>query len=186
MNKKKFKFTDLSDDEVDEINLNMDNSTNSLNDFKIDVNKVPVNIDEKNNFSINSEVIKKTSENHLEIGNQEIQKIERIVPDQFNTVEPEKSTFIEQNKERSFNKVSQLKTFNESVKANFNEDFKLSFKEEKLNNFFVQKERLDIKTNIYLKQKLVEQINYLSKKLGESRSLVINKLIEHALKDIIS
>ncbi|MGL4647230.1 MAG: hypothetical protein ACRCVI_00705 [Mycoplasmoidaceae bacterium] len=50
--------------------------------------------------------------------------------------------------------------------------------------FFKEKEKLDIKTNIYLKKDNYQKIEQIYKNTGNSRSSIINKLIEIALGKI--
>ncbi len=53
-----------------------------------------------------------------------------------------------------------------------------------LNGFFDVKEKLDVKTNIYIKKWIYDEIEQIHKKTNISRSSVINKLLEHALKEL--
>lgn len=97
---------------------------------------------------------------------------------------PIKQQIQEQQKQKT------IHTFNETVQMNNNPNIvnqqvqTNTFDNNKIQHFFTAKEKLDVKTNIYLKPNLVNQIQALSKQTGESRSAIINKLIEHALKDI--
>ncbi len=55
---------------------------------------------------------------------------------------------------------------------------------ESLNGFFDVKEKLDVKTNIYIKKWIYDEIEQIHKRTNISRSSVINKLLEHALKEL--
>lgn len=53
-----------------------------------------------------------------------------------------------------------------------------------LNGLFDVKEKLDVKTNIYIKKWIYDEIEQIHKRTNISRSSVINKLLEHALKEL--
>lgn len=51
-----------------------------------------------------------------------------------------------------------------------------------LENLFPKKEKLEIKTNIYLRNDLYEKVLEIKNRTGKSRSAIINKMIEFALE----
>lgn len=75
------------------------------------------------------------------------------------------------------------KTFQESI-SNFSDSNLESEKELDINNLIDHKERLSVKTNIYLKPNLVSTIKKLCDETNNSRSAIINKLIEIGIKSL--
>lgn len=63
-----------------------------------------------------------------------------------------------------------------------NNNVKISSK--KINNLFHKKEKLDVKTNIYLKKWIYDEIEKIYKETGKSRSAIINKLLEMYLNEM--
>lgn len=234
MAKKKWKFTDLSDDDIVQENNNSENinvnasASNTIVEKKQDIEKNQLDLnmndflDKKDNKNVISEKEKSNAVIEKEIKNSnliEIQDIEKNVlldssfknnKDEFNAenlkekiVEekyeskydinidydsdvPIKQQIKEQQKSNNLgSSQTKMKTFNETINSN-TEIIDQEFNSSKIQKFFTTKEKLDVKTNIYLKPNLVNEIQLLAKKTGESRSAIINKLIEHALKDIKS
>lgn len=166
------------------------NSTNENNDVsKIDsLNDTIKNINKKNVEIINSVSNELDNKEKNNVNNNSIEeyKSKYDIHIDYDSEIPIKQQ-IKQQQEiiKTSNSENKLKTFNESLNSSAqinNEEFNTS----KIQQFFTTKEKLDVKTNIYLKPNLVNEIQMLSKKTGESRSAIINKLIEHALKDIKS
>lgn len=234
MAKKKWKFTDLSDDDIVQENSNSENinvnaSRNNIilekkqdiekNQFDLNMNDF---LDKKENKDVISEkeknnaVIEKEVKNNNLIEKQNIKKSVLLdssfndKKNEFNAEElkekifeekyeskydinidydsdvPIKQQIKEQQKSNNLgSSQTKMKTFNETINSN-TEIIDQEFNSSKIQKFFTTKEKLDVKTNIYLKPNLVNEIQLLVKKTGESRSAIINKLIEHALKDIKS
>lgn len=76
--------------------------------------------------------------------------------------------------------VSVEKPFNNFSNNNVSE---LNTKQTDINKFISVKEKLEIKTNIYLKPNLVLKIKKICDETGNSRSSIINKLLELAIKE---
>lgn len=143
-----------------------------LNDLVEENKSFPIKNESKNEyFSDYSDII---DENEKEIV-KEIKK-EPI----FNYSKPSISK-----KSNSFNQYqisnkSKIKSYNEFV--NEIEPKKYNFNEEKIEKIISFKEKLDVKTNIYLKASIVDKIKEIQDRTNESRSSIINKLLELALK----
>lgn len=229
MAKKKWKFTDLSDDvEVEEekssisfedniksIKKDQELLNNILNENKevkkqqsenqqalnnkketIDVsNKIIVNDYEKalekknNNKTKNIEEIPTSQEKEITQGvitNNQQDSINRFNSKYDIDIDYDSDIPIKQ-QIQEHQKKQKLYTFNETVQMKRLPEEEQNIKEfnnEKIQQFIKTKEKLDVKTNIYLKPNLVNKITTLCKQTGESRSSIINKLIEHALKEI--
>lgn len=152
--------------------------------YDIDINyddDEPIKINTSNNkadTSVKSEIVEKPIVN----SNQDIQQSNN---DSVEKTEVSKRIFKEKPIEER-NSKTVIRTFNESLSYQSNNenqgnDFPSNSKASEL---FSSKEKLDVKTNIYLKPKLVFKIKELVDKTGESRSSVINKLIEFALEEM--
>ncbi len=233
MAKKKWKFTDLSDDVEEEKNqtevFKDDISISNLNSIKkehsniestvvtqklsfaddLKSNKIiseqkkdekiiedkPKNIVKENIFNKNNDslktsesttVIKKEKEYKKDID----EKIKIEHPASFDSkydidIDYDSDVPIKQQIQEQQQK--KMYTFNETVqmqKESVPLKQEYAFDNNKVKQFISTKEKLDIKTNIYLKPNLVNKIKALSDETGESRSSIINKLIEHAIKDI--
>lgn len=59
-----------------------------------------------------------------------------------------------------------------------------TFSPNKIKDLISFKEKLDVKTNIYLKSSIVVKLKELEKRTNESRSSIINKLLEFAIKNM--
>ena len=225
MAKRKYSFTDLSDDIVvqkpiqqeqkplnNNVNTNQHQESKSTNvvenhkesmqqpseptikneveeekyvsKYDIDINyddDEPVKINTSNNkadTSVKLEIVEKPIVN----SNQDIQQSNNVSVEK---TEVSKRIFKEKPIEER-NSKTVIRTFNESLSyqsnnENQSNDFPSN---SKANQLFSSKEKLDVKTNIYLKPKLVFKIKELVDKTGESRSSVINKLIEFALEEM--
>lgn len=79
---------------------------------------------------------------------------------------------------------STVKTYNEAIKRQEQRQVDVHFEENKIKQFLNVKEKLEVKTNIYLKNSIVIKLSELEARTNESRSSIINKLIEIALKTI--
>lgn len=152
--------------------------------YDIDINyddDEPVKINTSNNkadTSVKLEIVEKPIVN----SNQDIQQSNNVSVEK---TEVSKRIFKEKPTEER-NSKTVIRTFNESLSYQSNNenqgnDFPSNSKASQL---FSSKEKLDVKTNIYLKPKLVFKIKELVDKTGESRSSVINKLIEFALEEM--
>lgn len=236
MAKKKWKFTDLSDDVVEETKILEKEDNFIKNDFNLNINEFSekkehvindnnqkkiindveekkvlekkqideiIDIDKNQNKkieenNINTKILNENINDEIIIENKKINEVSNIQDDNkeykskydinidYDSEVPIKQQ-IKQQQEiiKSKNlEVTKLKTFNETL--NSTQTIVEEFNSNKIQQFFTTKEKLDVKTNIYLKPNLVHEIQVLSKKTGESRSAIINKLIEHALKDIKS
>lgn len=224
MAKRKYSFTDLSDDIVvqktvqqeqkplnNNVNINPHQESKSTNvvenhkenmqqpskptikneveeekyvskyDIDINYDDEPLETNTSNNktdTSVKSEIVEKPIVN----SNQDIQQSNNVSVEK---TEVSKRIFKEKPIEER-NSKTVIRTFNESLSYQSNNenqgnDFPSNSKASQL---FSSKEKLDVKTNIYLKPKLVFKIKELVDKTGESRSSVINKLIEFALEEM--
>lgn len=221
MAKRKYSFTDLSEDIIiqkpneqeqttitnketkkDEANYAKDNleNKNENNHIENNINNqsneekyvskydIDINYDDeepaKNITNINNqntvvkpETSEKTSINEEQITNDS----KKIISEKH---ESHKPLFQEKPIEER-NTKTVIRTFNESLNYQSNNGDSNEFSNNpKANELFSSKEKLDVKTNIYLKPKLVFKIKELVDKTGESRSSVINKLIEFALEEM--
>lgn len=79
-----------------------------------------------------------------------------------------------------------VQTFNNQYQYNPNERIQTnsSFVPEKVKDLISFKEKLDVKTNIYLKSSIVVKLKELENRTNESRSSIINKLLEFAIKNM--
>lgn len=154
MSKRKFKFIDLADDDYIEEEI--------------------VNQKESNNEKI-LETKKNLEEDILPI--KEHVKIETIddtkVEDKGKIFNSETIKNIPEFKSEILESKKIINKSKESTSKNIKADI-----------FFKEKEKLDVKTNIYLKKDNYLKIEELYKKTGNSRSSIINKLIEIALNKI--
>ncbi|MGL5591717.1 MAG: hypothetical protein ACRDCF_03245 [Mycoplasmoidaceae bacterium] len=157
MSKRKFKFIDLADDEyVEEAIVNQKDTSN-------------INIEETK--EVVEEKIIQSEPNHEE------KKIEMIKEHEI-IIEPKIDSFAEiKNIPDSKPEILEVKKNVKKTKDTIN-------KNEKTSVFFKEKEKLDVKTNIYLKKDNYARIEELYKSTGNSRSSIINKLIEIALNKI--
>lgn len=87
-----------------------------------------------------------------------------------------------ENEYKNLKPRSTTKTFNEAIRNQERMKQSTAFEENKIKQFLTVKEKLDVKTNIYLKSSIVIKLKELEERTNESRSSIINKLIEIALK----
>lgn len=173
MANKKFKFIDLSDEEVvPQIDENKKN-----NNLIADENKMLLESNKKfSDVKTTKEEYK--SNNYQNFNNyKEENKMVLNVDSNIKNENIDNVINYDSKLEEIKNVVSKFDKYNEKNSEKF-------FDDRKIENLFSYKEKLDIKTNIYLKKNLVIKIQELSKKTGDSRSLIINKLIELALKQL--
>lgn len=98
------------------------------------------------------------------------------------------NVYIDENGEKNYRNLKPrqtTKTYNQALQ-NQEEQIKAihSFQENKVKELLTIKEKLDVKTNIYLKSSIVIKLKELEERTNESRSSIINKLIEIALKNM--
>lgn len=178
---KKFSFKDLADDDF-LIKTKSDTTT----DISADEN-LNITLEELKGVE-NQKNIK--NENKYEVDYSDILKNEKyeVINNLYNNEENKEENKTEiQNSQVNVSKQKQtLKTYNEATKdiSITNLPFEKRFKEESLQQFIKTKEKLEVKTNIYLKPTLVFKLKELEERTNESRSSIINKLIEIALKTI--
>ncbi|MGL4358086.1 MAG: hypothetical protein ACRCSY_05235 [Cetobacterium sp.] len=158
MSKRKFKFVDLADDEYIEEEI---------------VNQKEL----KNVNQIESEKVLEDKKIFIEPIIKEEVKFEAIEETRI-AIEP-KIYNVEK-----INNIPDLKPEILETKKNNKKDKYIVNKNEKVDVFFKEKEKLDVKTNIYLKKDNYARIEELYKSTGNSRSSIINKLIEIALNKI--
>lgn len=110
----------------------------------------------------------------------------KIISELFEKKEEPKKISNSQNPDfKNLKPRSTLKTYNEALKKQEKkEEETQTFEDDKIKQFLTVKEKLDIKTNIYLKSSVVLKLRELEEKTNESRSSIINKLIEIALKSM--
>ncbi|MCF0217483.1 MAG: hypothetical protein HUJ42_00350 [Malacoplasma sp.] len=183
------------------------NNTDASNQLKTEqlvVNESPTttqsNISPKRNYEVNYDDIlndnqdKKTTEI---IGN--LFKKEDPIKELFSTksqpetisnsdLESEDNNHNNNNNNNSLKNLkprSTLVTYNEAIKKQEKLNTESThFEENKIKQYLTIKEKLDVKTNIYLKSSVVVKLKELEDRTNESRSSIINKLIEIALKNI--
>lgn len=111
-----------------------------------------------------------------------------ILYDDENKKEIIKEFFVNDKKNKNLKPRATIKTYNEALKKQENLQKEISngenVEDEKIKKFLSVKEKLDVKTNIYLKSSVVIKLRELEEKTNESRSSIINRLIEIALKKI--
>lgn len=102
----------------------------------------------------------------------------------FNKINNQNFKNNNNNEYRNLKPRNTTKTFNEALRNQERMMQQTSFEENKIKQFLTIKEKLDVKTNIYLKSSIVIKLKELEEKTNESRSSIINKLIEIALKNM--
>lgn len=220
MAKRKYSFTDLSDDIVVQKPIqqeekpikNDQNNTNSITETKND--NISENIEKNPQNPINNEIKeeKYVSKYDIDINYDDDEPVKNNTSsnnvDNSKNNEVENKTFANDHQNKSNidiaeknetskpifnerpveerNSKTVIRTFNESLNYQTNNENKTNelSNNSKANELFSSKEKLDVKTNIYLKPKLVFKIKELVDRTGESRSSVINKLIEFALEEM--
>lgn len=209
--KQKWSFVDLDDKDFETINKEQENNkeeqnlninlhdlkneskkNNEIKEEKKDIVENTTSLTEEDfepikkvqtkkiiNYEVNYDDILKPEEN-------EKKEIIKELFEQKKDVNKKNNNNDDENKEfKNLKPRNTLKTYNEALKKQ--EDVsveKTNFEEEKIKQFLTVKEKLDIKTNIYLKSSVVIKLRELEEKTNESRSSIINKLIEIALKTI--
>ncbi|MGL5246104.1 MAG: hypothetical protein ACRC8C_00885 [Mycoplasmoidaceae bacterium] len=159
MSKRKFKFIDLADDDYIEEEI-----VNQKDPYNVNIMENKKVLEKE---IIEDETIKKEEEEEIK----ESEKTEMIIEPKILHVEEIKN--IPDSKHEILENKRNVKK-NEEIKN----------KNGKIDLFFKEKEKLDVKTNIYLKKDNYERIEELYKSTGNSRSSIINKLIEIALNKI--
>lgn len=169
----------------------------------------PLDEEENKNFDEKIEIkteVKETPKKVYEVNYDDIlnpQKVEKTktIEDLFEKKDPIKELFSQNNQsqnlesgennlESSEKKYSNLKprstvrTYNEAIKNQEVNTETNHFEENKIKQFLNVREKLEVKTNIYLKNSIVIKLKELEERTNESRSSIINKLIEIALKNI--
>ncbi|KFB07739.1 hypothetical protein [Malacoplasma iowae] len=220
MAKRKYSFTDLSDDIVVQKPIqqeekpikNDQNNTNSNSETKND--NISENIEKNPQNPINNEIKeeKYVSKYDIDINYDDDEPVKNNTSsnnvDTSKNNEVENKTFANDDQNKSNINIAEknetskpifnerpveernsktvIRTFNESLNYQTNNENKKNelSNNSKANELFSSKEKLDVKTNIYLKPKLVFKIKELVDRTGESRSSVINKLIEFALEEM--
>lgn len=155
-NKKKFEFIDLSDDNFVENKVIPSISTKDSNK-KYEQENISNNVIKKE-YNINYEDI--------------------FLETQYNIERKKKKNIL------NLKPRSNLKSYNIAAKNLNKRENESLFNDEKIKEIITIKEKLDIKTNIYLKSSLVIKLKALEELTNESRSAIINKLLEIALKNI--
>lgn len=194
--KKKFSFFDLSDDSLfnntnDEINQ-IKPVTPELKPITEKIEEINSNNIQQKEETINSEI--KTQSNNFE----HAKFNEPII--QSNTTEVKNNSIKEDNLYPKVERYEEKKELiNNNIKSNIEE------KEENvtnnnyisngvtntgsstnvnINSLFDVEEKLDVKTNIYIKKWIYNEVEKIHINTGKSRSAVINKLLEYALKGV--
>lgn len=158
MSKRKFKFIDLADDDYIEEEIVNQKEANNIS--FVETEKI---VEEKS-----PQVVQFQEEPKIEV----IKKPEPIVEEpKIIPVE------IIKNIPDSKPEILEIKKVIKKPKEITNNSIKIDA-------FFKEKEKLDVKTNIYLKKENYLKIEEIYKSTGNSRSSIINKLIEIALNKI--
>lgn len=186
--KQKWSFVDLDDKDFEEINK-IDSTIENSKDKNITLEdlKKEKNIDKKNSWLNETNLSKEDFEPIKKFE----KKIEYNVDYQDVLEEKEslekseiiKKFFVQNENQNNLKPRNTTRTFNQAVK-NIEHSENKSFGDEKIKQFLTVKEKLDVKTNIYLKSSIVIKLKELEERTNESRSSIINKLIEIALKNI--
>ena len=186
--KQKWSFVDLDDKDFEEINK-IDYTIENSKDKNITLEdlKKEKNIDKKNSWLNETNLSKEDFEPIKKFE----KKIEYNVDYQDVLEEKEslekseiiKKFFVQNENQNNLKPRNTTRTFNQAVK-NIEHSENKSFGDEKIKQFLTVKEKLDVKTNIYLKSSIVIKLKELEERTNESRSSIINKLIEIALKNI--
>lgn len=81
---------------------------------------------------------------------------------------------------------NEINRYNETLEnqENLSGTMGSTFSPNKIKDLISFKEKLDVKTNIYLKSSVVIKLKELEKRTNESRSSIINKLLEFAIKNM--
>lgn len=82
--------------------------------------------------------------------------------------------------------LNEINRYNETLEnqENLSGTMGSTFSPNKIKDLISFKEKLDVKTNIYLKSSVVIKLKELEKRTNESRSSIINKLLEFAIKNM--
>ncbi|BAC43799.1 hypothetical protein D8X55_00545 [Malacoplasma penetrans] len=158
-------------------NTETDNKNNQVTEKKV----YEVNYDDILNDSVpqkNKEVIDSLIEKKDPIKELFNTKEEKENPQ--NSEDSEQETKVYKN----LKPRSTVKTYNEALKKQEQRQVDVHFEENKIKQFLNVREKLEVKTNIYLKNSIVIKLSELEARTNESRSSIINKLIEIALKTI--
>ncbi|MGL4616712.1 MAG: hypothetical protein ACRCUM_00580 [Mycoplasmoidaceae bacterium] len=158
MNKRKFKFIDLADDDYIEEEIVNQKESNNVN--QIEIKK----IQEKESI-VNDHIQEETKLEVVEEKPILIRESKIINVDEIKNAPNPKPKTLEAQKN--------IRTTKDVINKNG-----------KVEIFFKEKEKLDVKTNIYLKKDNYARIEEIYKTTGNSRSSIINKLIEIALNKI--
>lgn len=203
---KKFKFTDLAYDEV-KPNTEIKQTKEILIDDLKEQNKKNETKD-----NINSDIVKNSDIEFEQNISENVEKKEKIINydidyseydnDDKEIKKDEKDNNISSNLGFSQNSTrTQLRTYSsvleekelsnhnykhnlDDVHQNLSGTMASTFSPNKIKDLISFKEKLDIKTNIYLKSSIVIKLKELEKRTNESRSSIINKLLEYAIKSM--
>lgn len=208
--KNKWSFVDLDDKDFDSLSKpekSEDSLSNlTINDLKkenvktkteVETKKVEVQQEEKEvvefNKNKNESNLISTNQSRFEVNYDDIlykdEDKSKTINELFSEEKEKKpNVVINENGEKEYRNLKPrdtLKTYNEALK---NQEKQISanhsFGEDKVKQFLTVKEKLDVKTNIYLKSSIVVKLRELEERTNESRSSIINKLIEMALKNM--
>lgn len=199
VNKEQVKNEPLNEEIIyEKYNLESDNQQPSSVSSSNDTEVQNIEIDNKNNQVTEKKVYEV---NYDDILNESVpQKNKEVIDSLIEKKDPIKELFntkeekeISQNSEDSEQETkvyknlkprSTVKTYNEALKKQEQRQVDVHFEENKIKQFLNVREKLEVKTNIYLKNSIVIKLSELEARTNESRSSIINKLIEIALKTI--
>lgn len=184
--KKKFSFFDLSDDAFFTQEEKKEN--NNLDDQKV---KEEIKTNDTSRINEAVEVFSKTQVVEQNIDNNKTINEAKIDDNLYPKVEE----FVEKKNEDITTHDTLNNTF--KIEENKQEETKIEYKIEepkteqvlrdvnpKINSLFDVEEKLDVKTNIYIKKWIYNEVEKIHLSTGKSRSAVINKLLEYALKGV--
>lgn len=199
VNKEQVKNEPLNEEIIyEKYNLESNNQQPSSVSSSNDTEVQNIEIDNKNNQVTEKKVYEV---NYDDILNESVpQKNKEVIDSLIEKKDPIKELFntkeekeISQNSEDSEQETkvyknlkprSTVKTYNEALKKQEQRQVDVHFEENKIKQFLNVREKLEVKTNIYLKNSIVIKLSELEARTNESRSSIINKLIEIALKTI--
>lgn len=188
--KKKFSFFDLSDDSFFNHDEEIEQKEKKDNNVKVENKSEESRIQEAVDVFSKQEKLtieEKKEENTITLKEQEennlYPKVEEFVEkkDEVKTIVEERKPIIENNINEQKNIVKTTQFVQHSIQQENTSNLNAN---SKINSLFDVEEKLDVKTNIYIKKWIYNEVEQIHLSTGKSRSAVINKLLEYALKGV--
>lgn len=172
------KKTEIPIEEKENFNFEITQSNDSLNNnevkkikkinYEVDYSEYDDGVDNK----LNSNNSSRSNDMNLEKNHYETNE-KRTQLRTYSSVLDEKDL----NRTNNYNEMSHNQ-------ENLSSTMGSTFSPNKIKDLISFKEKLDVKTNIYLKSSIVVKLKELEKRTNESRSSIINKLLEFAIKNM--